>query len=1075
MTADDSRTDEHSDDVLMTADDTIDVSSTNDLLSAVDNDDILWSTAHGQLMSADDGSIYMNDVRDVFNLTDHSLNVGNIPSDVSCENCSACDSDEVQDPLICALTENRKKHGKSLVIAHINVNGLGEKRDYFRDILLQGLIDVLCVSESKLSPKYVQTDLNVNGFKAHRKDRKSNSGGLHIWIRADIPHDREKHLEFSHTAHIENMVISMTIRKEKWLLVLAYKNPRAPKAVFIDLLCKQYNTVIGSYKEIVLLGDVNIDMQKGSDVMSQGICHVYGVKNIITKPTCFKTESGTLIDPIIVLNNNRFHKPINTICGFSDWHNMVCCTTKLAVPPSKPRKIQYRSYKHFNEDKFMNDVSNIPFSVCNVFDDVDDKYWSVSVLYNDVVNENAPLKQRTLRNDQIPYMHSELRKQMYRRNMAKNKHLENRKSVVLRYKYVVERNKTTSMRREAIKAYFLSKCSKMASPRDFWQCVRPFLSDKGSKQNNIILNENGCIKTDTKEVCDIFNAFFSTVAESIGEPDEICLNEHNYLQKVLTKHENHPSVTMIKDVCNITRTFDFKPVTRGTVLKLLKNVNVNKSTGHDNIPPKLLKMAGEEMCDVWTSVINSSINSRTFPSEMKKAEISPIYKKLSDMLKENFRPVSILATLSKIFESIIADQLMLHFNDIFNEYLCAYRKKYGCQHALIKLVESWKKAFDNKECIGVLLMDLSKAFDCVPHCLLVCKLKAYGLSDGACVMMCSYLSGRYQRVKIDSYRSEWVPLKKGIPQGSCLGPLIFNIFVNDLFLFIEKCMLINYADDNTLSYSAKTFDVIMDALRFDTKNAIKWFTMNYMQANPDKFQVMIMKPICNRQDIPGVLDIDGVQLQNQSDVKLLGITLDCKLQFNKHISNICERASRQLNVLSRFKNIFSTEEKKTMYKAFILANFGYCPIVWHFCGETNTRKMERIQERALRFMYNDLISDYNGLLNKAGMETLHLKRLKVLATEVFKSINDLNPSFMQRMFTVKVNSLGLRDENKLVQPQFDTITYGKRCFTYYGAHLWNLMPENVKGCINMYDFKQLLSSWEGPGRCQCNLCDITFT
>ncbi len=384
-------------------------------------------------------------------------------------------------------------------------------------------------------------------------------------------------------------------------------------------------------------------------------------------------------------------------------------------------------------------------------------------LYNDVIDEHAPLKQRVLKSEQIPYMTSELRNQMYKRNIAKNKHLKWRNNPILRYQYVIQRNMTTNMRREAIKQYFLSKCSSMTSPRDFWQCIRPFLSEKGRKQIIIILNEGGTIITDTKEVCDIFNDFFSTVADSIGEPDEINFEDEDFLENILDKHKDHPSITAINNNRTNSDIFDFEHVSRETVLKHLTKINAKKSTGHDSIPPKLVKMAGNELCDVFMNVINDSFDTNKFPDDMKRAEISPIHKKLSDMLKNNFRPVSILSALAKIHESIVADQLTTHFNKIFNEYLCAYRKKYGCEHVLVKLIESWKSAFDNKDCVGILLMDLSKAFDCIPHGLMISKLHAYGLSNNACVFMSSYLSGRYQRVKIDSQRSEWVPLKKGLP------------------------------------------------------------------------------------------------------------------------------------------------------------------------------------------------------------------------------------------------------------------------------------------------------------------------
>lgn len=173
---------------------------------------------------------------------------------------------------------------------------------------------------------------------------------------------------------------------------------------------------------------------------------------------------------------------------------------------------------------------------------------------------------------------------------------------------------------------------------------------------------------------------------------------------------------------------------------------------------------------------------------------------------------------------------------------------YICQHAWISSsgppikgsawwhTRSWKSDLDNKKCVGTLLMDLSKAFVCVPHGLLLCKLKAYGFSNSACKLIVSYLSNTMQKVKINENRNNWSHLKKDIPQGSCLGPIIFNIFINDIFYFIVKCNLMNYADDNTLSASDYYFDLVTAALQHDASNTIQWFSSNYIKVNPGSFR-----------------------------------------------------------------------------------------------------------------------------------------------------------------------------------------------------------------------------------------------
>ncbi len=439
------------------------------------------------------------------------------------------------------------------------------------------------------------------------------------------------------------------------------------------------------------------------------------------------------------------------------------------------------------------------------------------------------------------------------------------------------------------------------------------------------------------------------------------------------------------------------------------------------------------------------------------------------MLKENYRPVSVLDVYTKIVEIIIVEQLVEYFKNIFHEMLCAYRKKYGCQHVIVKLVDSWKFALDNDMFAGTLLMDLSKCFDSIPHGLTIAKMKAYGLSDEACHFMATYLSGRYQRVKISDSRSEWIPVKKGIPQGSALGPFILNIFMNDIFYFIEICLLINYADDNTLSTVQLTIDLVLSALKKDGENAMQWFIMNFMQANPSKFQFMLLKKLTCPLELPNTLEICDTQIKRDSDVKLLGITIDDQLRFNKHVDILCKKAARQLNVMYRFKGIFKFKEKETVYNTFILANFNYCPIVWHFCGKTSTKKIELIQERALRFLLDDHKSTYDELLEKCQYTTLHIRRIKAIAMEVFKSLNNLNPKFMNEIFEIKEIPYELRDTKVLVQPKFQKMTYGKNTFQYYGSHIWNLLPNNIKECTTQTSFKTLLDTWSGPS-CQCNIC-----
>ena len=288
----------------------------------------------------------------------------------------------------------------------------------------------------------------------------------------------------------------------------------------------------------------------------------------------------------------------------------------------------------------------------------------------------------------------------------------------------------------------------------------------------------------------------------------------------------------------------------------------------------------------------------TFADNLKNAELSPIHKKDDNLTKTNYRPVSVLTVVSKLHEDVMNDQLREYFVNILNDLLSAYRKNYSCQSVLVKMVDDWKVLLDNNHIIGVIFMDLSKAFDCLPHGLLTVKLRAYGLSEHACDLIASYLSNRYQRVKIQNSRSDWRMLRKGLPQGSILGPLLFNVFINDMFHFIEKCTLYNYADDNSMSYASLDVKDVLSCLKRDCDNAVKWFEINGMQTNPSKFQFMVMSyGSVDKECIS--LSVNESILKPESHVKVLGVTLDDRLTFTEHISICCTKTARQLNALSR--------------------------------------------------------------------------------------------------------------------------------------------------------------------------------
>ena len=207
---------------------------------------------------------------------------------------------------------------------------------------------------------------------------------------------------------------------------------------------------------------------------------------------------------------------------------------------------------------------------------------------------------------------------------------------------------------------------------------------------------------------------FSNVASTIGFEDEIVS-----VEDALQKHSQHPSVLKIKMNTPELPVFNFQLLKVSDVESKLKNIDVKKATGYYKIPGKLLSKAYRGLSVPMTNVLNTCISRRDFLAVLKCAELNPIYKKKDNLAEENYRPVSVLTALSNIYESSLNDQLLQHFITIFNDFLSAYRKGYSCQSILVKVIDDWKKSLDNNHIVQAVFMDLSKAFDSLPHSLLI--------------------------------------------------------------------------------------------------------------------------------------------------------------------------------------------------------------------------------------------------------------------------------------------------------------------------------------------------------------------
>ena len=240
----------------------------------------------------------------------------------------------------------------------------------------------------------------------------------------------------------------------------------------------------------------------------------------------------------------------------------------------------------------------------------------------------------------------------------------------------------------------------------------------------------------------------------------------------------------------------------------------------------------------------------------------------------------------------------------------------------MKLIEDWKNNLDKKKYVGAVLMDLSKAFDCVPYDLLIAKIHAYNFDRETLILFFTYLKNRKQGVKVNNCIHSYLMIISGIPQGTILGPILFNLFINDLVLFLENSTLSNYSDDNTISAFADTIKDLITTLEKESNIAIEWLEVNKMIANPDKFQAIIINRNPKKDPInEHILKLNKHTITSQNCVNLLGMDIDDQLTFTKYIKTKMRIAAGQLNYLNTKEKFLNNEAKKVLIESFIMSNF----------------------------------------------------------------------------------------------------------------------------------------------------------
>jgi len=449
----------------------------------------------------------------------------------------------------------------------------------------------------------------------------------------------------------------------------------------------------------------------------------------------------------------------------------------------------------------------------------------------------------------------------------------------------------------------------------------------------------------------IRKATFSSSKGAQLVPNIYDLNDH-FSEIVTSNISTVPNVNPRSSQVSDNISFEISPVDQLSVSRLLSKVKQDTTTGPDDLPAFLIRMLAHSLAPSVTQLFNFSISSGTFPKLWKSANVCPIYKRKgtkSDV--DNYRPISILPILGRLLEKIIGRQLQMFCDshDIIPIQQFGFRRNSSCELALLAAQDKWLDDISKGSFVGTLLIDLSKAFDSIEHYQLLEELAKIGCSTESLRWFTSYLSNRSQRVKANNVTTPWRPVTKGVPQGSSLSPLLFNILVrrlpecsgSDCFQFADD-LTNSVADSNPSLLSSK-----LEAINYNVKNFCQDF---HLQINLKKTQLIVFKSSSRMLPKDFHIVLDDVSIQPVNEVKLLGVHLDRHLTMSKHIDATVSKCHGLLGMLRRASKVLPRELLKLTYCSLIRSQLEYCSAVFAMAAPSHLSKLDIVQKIASRII-----------------------------------------------------------------------------------------------------------------------------
>lgn len=939
------------------------------------------------------------------------------------------------------MNTNARSLVKHFAEYQITVNSLYNKNfKYF---------DILSFTETWLDES-LENLVNLDGYTSvfkHKKTMKEGGGiaiyvnrNLNFFVRQDIivPVDKQHLFDCLFVEIKQNNPQSRNI-----ILGVIYRSPSFnSQNEFITCMDHLLSSVSSENKELVIVGDVNIDLLKykqhikTNEYLDMLLCN--GLLPAITLPTRVTHACATLIDHVFIKNTSEYHSAGTLTTDISDHFINFIFIKNQIMNKSKPSYVTYRSFSKDKVKKLSQDLKHQNWNDILCCNDVNLAYNKFLSIYQNLIEKHMPLKKVRF-NPKKHKINSWITKGLLTSIKTKDRLFNKLKRTssldrynILKEKYTNYRNKLNSLIRVAKKLYWDNQfqCCKN-DIKETWKNINKIIKGNNDKSGfPETMQSNSGILNNPQEIADGFNSFYVNIGPQLSSNIHSSTDPTTYLPNV-----------------NLPNSFMLFLSDHNEVKEVIMSLRPKLSSGFDSISPKLLKETHEGVVAPLLHIINLSLATGIVPDKTKIAKVVPIHKSGSKSMINNYRPVSLLPTFSKILEKIVYKRLYSYFitNNILTESQYGFRKSRSTNLALLELQNRIIHYLSKNEfCVGF-FVDLSKAFDTLNHSILLSKMAHYGVRGTALSWFESYLKDRSQFIEIDKVSSHRQNISCGVPQGSILGPLLFLLYINDITRSCNSCDMVIFADDTNLLFHHKDSSYISDLVNAELQGLNLWFKANKLSLNITKTKYIHFKTKQNDGINLSPIKIENQLIDEVTSIRFLGVILSHNLSWKDHIDNISTKITKVVSILSRLKYTIPEHSMLNIYNALIVPHLSYSIESWGDAPHKLTKRIITLQKKAVRAVTK---SKFNSHTNPIFMKYKILKfadifKLHCVNLYYRKQINIL-PSYLSNMLqSFQHNDRSTRQSNDIYINHISN-KLEKQSLNFKVGNAWNDLPTFLK-------------------------------